>query len=197
MDAQMARRRGHRGLASWLDVAESLWHEHSSQSMRFIEQIDYYGKLSSQFPQSRYRIIYTKAGTIPAAHLLRTADAIVDHKLYWASVDHKEEAYYLVAFLNSETLRASAQHLQSRGQWGARDFDKVFFSLPIPKFSFNNDLHIRLSEAAVEAERISNLVDLEAVTRFVDARRRIRTALAEDGIAGEIDDLVRQLLFGE
>jgi hypothetical protein len=35
--------------------------------MTFKEQYDYFGKLSSQFPISDIRIIYSKAGSQPAA----------------------------------------------------------------------------------------------------------------------------------
>ena len=42
------------------------------------------------------------------------------------------EARYLIAMLNSETTRQRAEHLQSRGQWGARHFDRYMLTLPSP-----------------------------------------------------------------
>jgi hypothetical protein len=77
--------------------------------------------------------------------------------------------------------------------WGARDFDKLMFELPIPSFDGANDLHQDLVGAAKEAERIAADVPLGAM-HFVAARRRIRAALADARIAGRIEGLVAELL---
>ena len=106
----------------------------------------------------------------------------------------RAEAQYLEAVLNSETARARVAHLQSRGQWGARDFDKVMFGLPISKFNKNDPVHASLARAARRAERVAGVVDLPEGVHFVRARRLIRDALREDGVAGEIDRLVAELL---
>ena len=63
-----------------------------------------------------------------AAAILRDDPAAIEHKLYWAGVDTIEEARYLAAILGSEAARRKIEGLQSRGQWGARDFDKVMFT---------------------------------------------------------------------
>ena len=43
--------------------------------------------------------------------------------------------------------------MQARGQWGARHFDKVMFTLPIPRFDSSEALHNELAAAAAEAEK--------------------------------------------
>ena len=73
---------------------------------------------------------------------------------------------YLIAILNSETARARAEQYQSRGQWGARDFDKVMFNLPIPRFDPGKQVHGALAEAAAEAERIAAAVELPGASSF-------------------------------
>jgi len=104
------------------------------------------------------------------------------------------EAHYLSAILNSETARARAAQYQSRGQWGARDFDKVMFNLPIPRFDPAEGLHDALADAAAEAERVAALVELPQGIRFQRARRLVRTALVETGLSQRIDVLVARLL---
>ena len=121
---------------------------------------------------------------------------IDDHTLYWAKVDSKQEGLYLLAILNSETARHLAEHLQSRGQWGARHFDKVILSLPIPHFDSSNKLHTALSRAAAHAEQVASAVQLNEGMHFITARKRIRAALDEDGISQKIDKLVAELLEG-
>ena len=128
-------------LAAWLNQAEDLWRQHGRGRRTLLEQLDYYGQLSSQFPTPELRVVYAKAGILPAAACLKDSRGVVENKLYWAAPNSRQEAYYLVAILNSETARASVEHLQSRGQWGARDFDKVMLSLPIPPFDPRNALH--------------------------------------------------------
>ncbi len=82
------------------------------------------------------------------------------------------------------------------GQWGARDFDKVMFNLPIPLFDAADPLHAALAAAAGRAGRVAAEVPLKEGEHFTRVRRRIRDALAEDGVAAEIDALVAELLNG-
>ena len=194
LDAESAQRSGRMHLARWLTNAEQLWDEHGRGRLTLTQRIDYYGGLSAQFPLPDLRVCYAKAGTLPAAALLPSDGGIIDHKLYWIGVSGAAEGRYLVAILNSETTRQLTEHLQSRGQWGARDFDKVVLSLPIPTFNSSNALHQDLARAAAHAEGIASTVALSEGTHFVKARRLIRDALREDGVAQHMDALVATLL---
>jgi hypothetical protein len=84
--------------------------------------------------------------------------------------------------------------MQSRGQFGARHFDKVFFNLPIPVFEAANREHVKIANLAKKAEKKAGEVILPENVKFQRARGLIRDALVEDGIAGEIDVAVRTLL---
>lgn len=185
---------GYAYLGRWLTEAERIWFQYGSGRRTLLEQLDYYGQLSAQFPIAPLRVVYSKAGTLPAAALLADIGGIVDHELYWMKVDSKGEGRYLLSILNSETARKLAEGLQARGQWGARHFDKVMLSLPIPPFDGSNKLHRELAKAAGHAERIAAAVQLSEGMRFVKARQKIRAALHEDGIAQKIDSLVAELL---
>ncbi|MBI4330798.1 MAG: N-6 DNA methylase [Chloroflexi bacterium] len=194
LDSQAAQRLGYVQLARWLGNAERLWVEHGRDTMLFGERIDYHGSLAIQFPLAPLRVVYSTSGTLPAASVISDARGIIDTKLYWARVDSKQEAQYLLAVLNSETARQRAEHLQSRGQWGARDFHKVILSLPIPSFDASNKLHRALAGAAAHAEKVAARVQLHERMHFVKARQEIRAALNEDGISPAIDKLVARLL---
>ncbi len=196
MDAQGADRRGWTRLARWLEKTEALWNRHRRSTMTHLERIDYHGELSCQFPIAPIRIAYTKAGTNLAATVIRDRTAIVDHKLYWAPVRSLAEARYLCGILNSEALRAAVAPYQAQGQWGARDFDKYVFNLSIPRFEKDNVLHQQLARAAGTAERVANDVPLKEGEYFVATRKRIRAALAEDGVAERLEKLVVELLNG-
>ena len=133
--------------------AEELWVAHrSSDRLSFAGQLDSYGKLTSQFPLPPLRVVYSKSGTLMIAAVVSDPEAVIDHKLYWAPVQSHEEARYLVAVLTSETARRRVVSLQSRGQWGPRDFDKVMWTLPIAEFDSSNPFHAALAEDRVASE---------------------------------------------
>jgi SAM-dependent methyltransferase len=194
LDSSEAQRKGYAYLARWLSDAERLWTEHGRGRRTLTEQLDYYGQLSAQFPVPPLRVVYAASGTLPAAALLLGESAIVEHNLYWMRVTSLEEARYLLGILNSETGRLRAENLQSRGQWGARHFDKVMLSLPIPLFDPAEPLHRELALEAARAVGVAAQVEVPQGTHFVRARRLIRAALQEDGVAQRIDRLVAALL---
>lgn len=196
LDADEAQRAGYLHLGRWLSEAERLWQGHGRGGMTFLEQIDYYGKLSAQLPPAPLRVVYAASGTIPAAAILRDRVAIVEHALYWIPAETEAEARYLSAILNCETTRERVAQRQARGQWGARHFDKVMFELPIPRFDPDNALHRALATAAKRAERVAAGVTVKDGEYFVRARQRIRIALREDGVALRMDGLVAELLGG-
>ncbi len=187
LDSEQAHKNGYLHLGGWLAGAEQLWEQHGRGNRTLTDQIDFYKQLSAQFPLAPLRVVYSKAGTLPAVAVVTDRNAVVDHKLYWYAVNSEIEPRYLLSVLNSETARARAAHLQSRGQWGARDFDKVMFSLSIPRFDASVQLHRELADTAAHAEEVAAAVDLKEGTHFVTARRRIREALRDDGVADRID----------
>jgi hypothetical protein len=194
LDSDHARGEGFDHLARWMGSAESAWDENGKGKRKFVEQLDYIGQLSSQFPIAPARVVYAASGTLPAAIVLRNDKAVIEHKLYWTKPASADEAYYLCAVLNSETARSRAERYQSRGQFGARDFDKVMFNLPIPLFKATETLHCELAEAGAQAEVVAANVELQEGEKFQRARKRVRDALAEDGIGGDIEKLVEKLL---
>lgn len=152
-------------------------------------------KLTSQSHTSAVeRILYTKAGTRLSAARLVVADAIVDHKAYWTSVRSDAEAAYLSAILNSAAVLAKITDLQPHGQRDKRDFDNLVWTLPIPEYDDSEILHRDLAAAASRAEAVAAAVPLADADHFTAKRRAIRAALAEDGIAAEIEALVDALL---
>ena len=194
LTSERAARRGYSRLSNWLGTAESLWNEHGKGRMTFEKKIDFYCQLSAQFPIRSPRVAYGASGTNPAAATILNESAIIDYRLYWTKAKDEDEARYLLAILNSETARARAEKWQSRGEWGARDFDKVMFNLPIPRFDSQVILHRDLAVCAEHAEKVAVAVPLKEGEYFTRARKRIRDALRANGVADEIDALVERLL---
>ncbi|MGI8568607.1 MAG: N-6 DNA methylase [Methylocella sp.] len=195
LDTEAAANRGYEG-HGWMKKAERVWNADRPSPISFVQQLDYYGKLASQFPLAPLRVVYAASGTNAAACIVRSRTNVIDNSLYWASVQDEHEAQFLTALFNSESTRSRIQSRQSRGQWGARHFHKVMFHLPIPRFDAADSLHTSLAEAAREAEVIAASVELPENVKFQRARGLVRTALTEAGVALRIDALVAGLFDG-
>ena len=97
LDARAAAAAGYGRLSALLADAETIWRSNSKQARTFVEQIDFFGNLSGQFPLAALRVVYTKTGTNLAAAVLRDETAVVENGLYWAATASEAEAYYLAA----------------------------------------------------------------------------------------------------
>ena len=181
------------GLAQWWRSAEAIWAENrSSERLSLVERLDYRRTLSQQFPAADYRVVYSSSGMYLAAAVVSDPTAVIEHKLYWGSATDLDEARFLTAILNSTILTMAVRPLQARGEHNPRDFDKYVFQLPIPLYDPEDTAHKWLVELAMRSELVAASVDLPAM-RFEAQRRRIREALAEDGVAADIDAIVKAL----
>ena len=200
MDSRAARDHDFRLLAAWLREIETKWSDHAAKNaagqakMTLTQRIDFMKTLSAQLMGARTRVVYTKAGTLLAACVVTCQSTLVDHKAYWAPARSMEEARYLVALLNSETVRRLIAPMQSKGQGGARDFDNLVWELRIPEYSGRSALHRELAAAGAAAEIVAEHTALPEAAHFTRQRRAIRDALIADGVAGHIDTLVARLL---
>ncbi|HEY1004921.1 MAG TPA: hypothetical protein VGD83_35335 [Streptosporangiaceae bacterium] len=182
------------GLATWWRQAEEIWNAHrSSDRLTLLDQIDYRRKLSQQFPAAAQRVVYSASGMYLAAARVSDPSAVIEHSLYWAAASGIDEARYLTAILNSDTLTQLVRPLQARGEHNPRHFDKYIFQLPIPLYDPGNPEHQQLAELAKHAEEAAAAVELPDVS-FQAQRRRIREALSRDGVGGEINNLTTTLL---
>jgi SAM-dependent methyltransferase len=201
LHAETAARHGHAGLHGWMAAAEAIWSGNAGggpgpdSKMTLTGRWNFHNELGAQFPMPPLRTLYAKAGSVPAACLVRDR-SVIDHMLYWSAPASESEGHYLASILNSETARRRSASLQARGQWGARHFDKVMFTLPILRFDENVSLHMELACAGREAENLAATVELPDGVKFQRARKLVRDALTQAGISVRIDELVARLLDG-
>jgi SAM-dependent methyltransferase len=195
LDAEAALNRGYDGLCGWMKKAERAWIAHAeSGDMTLIGRWNYHNELGRQFPIAPTRVVYCRSGTIQASVVVRDPAVVLDFTLYWMATKNDAEARYLSALFNSEAVRKKIEAYQSRGAWGARDFAKVVFNLPIPRFDAKDATHAALAKAAAKAEKLAAGLVLPEGVKFQRARRLVREALADAGVAQEIDALVAHLL---
>jgi hypothetical protein len=182
------------GLSDWWRQAETVWEQHrSSDRLSLVEQLDYRRKLVRQLGAAHHRVVYSASGMYMAAVVVSDPVAVIEHKLYWGPAENLDEARFLTAVLNSDFLTAAVRPLQGRGEHNPRDFDKYVFRLPIPLYNGDIAAHRTLVSLAERAEHVAAGVELPPV-RFEAQRRLIRKALAQDGVAAEINAVVAVLL---
>ncbi|MEV4001928.1 N-6 DNA methylase [Actinomadura sp. NPDC049753] len=182
------------GLSRWWRSAEQLWNENrSSDRLSLLDQLDFRRKLSVQLPGTPLRLVYGKAGMHVAAALVDNPTAVIDHKLYWATVTSRAEGMYLCAILNSPALTDAVRPLMSYGK-DERDIDKHLWKLPIPLYNPDNPVHQRLADLGQTEADLINELDLDTSGNFVALRRSARDALAAGTAAPEIEEIVIELL---
>ncbi len=189
----------------WQTISR-LWEENKARANRLnlMENLDYIHKLSSQFewmkdPKDRpFRVVYTASGT-PTATLLQDDSVIVDHILYWITCESIQEAHYLLAIINSQSLYEAVANLMPKGQFGARHLHKHLWKLPIPEYDTNNNLHTSISDAGRKASegaaaRLSELYEERERVTVTIARRELRSWLRGSDAGREVEGVVGRLL---
>lgn len=184
-----------RTLAQWWNQASEMWESHRAPATRLSlwGQINYQSKLSKQLGAPAHRVVYSASGTSIAAARISDPRAIIEHKLYWLPARNLDEARYLVAILNAPHTTQLVSEYQSRGLFGARDFDTYVWRLPIPRFDSAEGLHRRIADLGAQAEEIAANTDLQNVG-FQKARSLIRDALSNEGLTVSLNEAVRELL---
>ena len=145
----------------WNNAAEMFREAHKNQAIKDLyRNLNHPNKLTTQLEylssatdgDGTFRVSYTQSGQ-PTAAIVQDSRAIVDRKLYQTKCQSKDEAYYVLAIINSEALAADAETFMTKGLYGARDFEKHGWKLSIPLYEASDPLHARLSKLGATAEQ--------------------------------------------
>ena len=193
----------------WRDISR-LWEENKARANRLslLGQLDYMGKLSSQLDWQRapddrpIRLVYTTSGQ-PTSALLRNDSDLVESVLYWVACKDIEEANYLLAVINSDTL-AEAVNAYTVPNWAGntRHLHKHLWKLPIPEFDAGVDLHAGIASAGEAAaagawERLAAVREERGADVGVTiVRRELRAWLRASDEGRAVEDAVGRLLGG-
>ena len=191
----------------WQSVSR-MWDDNKSQANKLtaLGRLNYNRGLSEQLAWQRnsgqraVRILYSKAGQ-PTAAILTDDQAMVDYTTYWVTCRDMQEAYYLLAIINSDTL-ASAVNKYTTPNWAGntRDLEKHLWKLPIPEFDRENLLHASLAMAGERvafgaAKRLAELREERGPRLTVTvARRELRQWLRESLDWAVIERLMHLLI---
>ena len=183
-----------------------LWDENkgANDKKTLSQNLDWIGKLSSQLawcvdPGERpIRIAYTTSGE-PSAALIEDPKAILDTSLYQVTCRNTDEAHYLLAIINSNTLATAAKPFCPTN-WSRkiRTLHKHLWKLPIPEFDRNIALHRRLArlghDAAAEARELLAPATNPTPRKAREMMRHVWQP--SSNVAGRIERAVAELLRG-
>jgi hypothetical protein len=211
--AEEAHKRGFVHLARWLGKAQEEWEKRRSakaERMNALEWLDYYGKLTSQNPQTKYRVIYPTSATYLCACVMedepikfeigeqkiKATGFVADYVTYYLETDRADVAYYLTTILNAPIIDRMIKPMQARGLWGPRHICKKVLELPIPRFDPSEGAHRKLAELGRACtQKVADWVEAGGpgqVRSIGKLRSMVREMLAEE--LGEIDQWVEPLL---
>ena len=191
----------------WQTVSR-LWEENKGphNKLNLLNQLDYIHKLSAQLEWMReaggrpVRLAYSSSGQ-PTAAILHE-DALVDYTLFWTPCKDIQEAYYLLAIINSQALYNAVSPLMPKGLFGARHLQKHLWKLPIPAFNHRNRQHTAIAQAGqVAAEgaalQLAKLRQAPGPKLTVTvARRELRAWLRASAEGQAVEKGVGRLLRG-
>ena len=148
---------GQRMRRRWRTI-NRLWEDNKTlvNKLNLLGQLDYLHKLSSQLQWQQnsgsrsIRVVYSSSGT-PTAAVVANDEILVDYTLFWITCKDIEEAYYVLAVINSDVLYEAVQSLMPKGQFGARHLQKHLWKLPIPEFDPKDELHTSVAKAGAKA----------------------------------------------
>ncbi len=201
------RTKGFIDSSKWFKEVEEHWDKHKTEKSKDItnlQWLNWQNKLTDQTLYKKYLVLYTASAKDANAAIVERKKIdlpfIIESKTYWFATNNKDEAEYLVAFLNSDFANLTIKDFQSTGLFGHRDIHKKILELPLPQFNSSNSTHQKISEISKtcinEVDKfIPTMANSDQIhgIKLGNARLAIRELLKEE--LKEIDLLLKKIIL--
>ncbi|MGQ9546507.1 MAG: N-6 DNA methylase [Dehalococcoidia bacterium] len=209
--ADEARSQGFLNLANWLEKAQEEWQQRrgeKAEKMDIYQRLDRYKGITRQNRLAKYKVLYPTSATYLCACLVEDKPIsiegdgqrieiqgfVADYESYYYDTNDRQEAYYLVAILNSPTLDELLKPMQSRGLWGPRHICKKVLEIPTPQYNPSDENHQALSRLGEQCTRkVEQLLPQLAKSRSIGHTRRLIKAQLREELE-QIDNIMKQIL---
>ena len=158
----------------------------SSKIDSLFSNLNYWNKISKQFKNKKYIVVYNASGSKLKATVIVNVkkNLVIGSDNYYYSTKSQEEAYYLSAILNTPELSRNIGIIKS-----SRHIHKRPFSFPIPLFDKINEDHIILAKKGKKYHYIvQDLVLNNPKITSEKVRTIINTKLAK------LDDIFKRVI---
>ena len=205
-DSNSLRKDGYIYASKWFGNVENLWDILKTERNKDISASDYLNwqnKLITQNLNFRCLVLYTSSAKDAHATIIdrETLDLefIAESKVYLFGTNDINEAYYLVAILNSNTPNNLMKDYQSKGLFGPRDIHKKILDIYFPQFDSEIESHNKLAELSKEAHnKVKKYIDNNppestlTPTKLGRYRSEIRQYINKELLA--IDKIVKKIM---
>ena len=175
----------------WQEVTDlyAAHHGHGSNTPHTLEgRLNFNNALFKQLEhgEKEYVLYNTSGDVLHAARMNR--QYVSNHRIYSVQCRSSAEALFLTAILNADIMLPAFRAARKSD----RDFmAHIWRKVPIPRYD-GSQLHHDLVKLAKRAERIAKKTWMPECGKH-KMRSEIRKALRKDGVAGQIDDICKQL----
>ena len=196
----------------WNNAAELYREAHKNQATKDLyNRLNHQNILTNQLEYLRgtiagdgtTRVAYTTSGE-PTAAFIGNSSAIVESNLYQTICQSVDEAYFILAIINSNKFAEQVKPFCPTN-WAKkiRHIHKHGWKLPIPRYDANQPLHVHLSERgkAAEQECAAIIADSDIPTKHAgdtqsrEARKILRHEWQPNSkVAQDIEASVAELL---
>jgi hypothetical protein len=213
-DEETLRKNGYTQMAKWVGRCEKIWREKRREKkdrMTAVEWLDYRHKLRVQ-TDFKYKVVYPVSATYLCSAVIDKekiekkiggqkvvlSSFVTDYKMFYFDTENRNEAFYLSALLNSNTIDMLIKPMQSRGLWGPRDICKKVLELPIPIYKEEKREHQELAQLGIDCtEKVKKILlelDPKNIThgKIGGLRSEVRKRLKDELI--EIDVIVKRVM---
>jgi len=157
---------------------------------------------------SGYIVLFGAGGSNPCASYISSNSTqanrlVIDQTLYWVQVETEQEAIYLTAIINSDSLKKIIKAFQPKGQQGERHIHTLPLEA-IPDFDRNNLIHRNIVDSTrtllheLNAELQTNqllISQLDPNKNLATRRRFIMNEIRKFKSFEEYDMACKRLLF--
>ena len=214
LTAAKARHDGYLGLAAWLEKAEEIWQEKrgaKAEKMSIYERLDRFQGITRQRAHTPFRVLYpdmtrvlfsgmvdeTDLTSGPQEQSMSFRGLIVESMLYYYGTDNGDEAFYLDAFLNSDTVDQLLSTFRRRRQFNVPHIHTKIWEFPIPLYDGTNPDHTKLAELGRQChERAKVLVASLPKARVAGSLGRLRNMIREhlNDALQEVDSITKSIM---
>ncbi|RMG79034.1 MAG: hypothetical protein D6712_20325 [Chloroflexi bacterium] len=193
----------------WFRQAAQHWEKYSKdgETKSFAERLNFHNTMVNQNPQHRYKVIQNTSGTnisaavidLQALNLIvhgRQARAfVVDCTTFYYDAASADEAHYLCAILNTDSVNQAIKPYQPQGSMGPRHIQRTpFEACGIPPFDPNNDDHRALANLSREAHEVVALLKSSGQLTGSSAGMRNKARNATKELLEKMDVIVKRIV---
>jgi len=161
--------------------------KNTSEIHTLFDNLNYWNKLSKQFRNNSYIVIYNASGSNLKAAVINNINKniIIGSENYYYSTDSRSEVYYLSSVLNAPNISKYIKLIKS-----SRHIHKRPFSFHIPIYDKTNAIHKELAKKGIKCESI--VQDLFLKNPKINSRK-VRIIINHKLI--KIQKLVEEIIF--